>query len=174
MRPDAELDRTGRPRILLDAPHSHFREAERLQRGRKLQMLTSRYKHGLRQECIRIRSDEYRLRIAGHLMNVESRNKWMPPRLTPLTQWRVALALLSATASPAPSFAQGTVEQRLACTPDALRLCSAFIPNADEITICLGEKNAELGDACRTAFEAEMKQPPNAGDSTQSRRRTTR
>jgi hypothetical protein len=39
----------------------------------------------------------------------------------------------------------------LACTPDVLRLCSAFIPNADEITICLREKNAELSDACRTA-----------------------
>ena len=107
-------------------------------------------------------------------MNMESRNRWMLLRLTSLTRWRVSLALLCATASPAPSFSQGTLEQRLACTPDVLRLCSAFIPNADEITICLGEKNAELSDACRTAFEAEMKQPPNTGDSTQSRRRTTR
>jgi hypothetical protein len=106
-------------------------------------------------------------------MNVESRNKWMLLRLTPLTRWRVSLALLSATASPAPSLSQGTLEQRLACTPDVLRLCSAFIPNADEITICLREKNAELSDACRTAFEAGMKQPPNAGDSTQSPKRTT-
>jgi hypothetical protein len=106
-------------------------------------------------------------------MNVESRNKWMLLRLTPLTRWRVSLALLSATASPAPSLSQGTLEQRLACTPDVLRLCSAFIPNADEITICLRERNAELSDACRTAFEAGMKQPPNAGDSTQSPKRTT-
>ena len=161
---------------LLDAPHSHFREAEGLQRGRKLQRLTFRYKHGLRQECIRIRSDEYRLRLrmAGPLMNVEGRNKWLLLRLTPLTQWRVSLAVLCAVASPDPSFSQGTLEQRLACTPDVLRLCSAFIPSADKITICLREKNAELSDACRTAFEAEMKQPPNAGDSTQSRRRTTR
>src|SRR6267154_3176963 len=151
-----------------------FREAKGLQRGRKLQRLTFRYKHGFRQECIRIRSDacRLRLRMAGPLMNVESRNKWMLLRLTPLTRWRVSLALLSATASPAPS-SQGTLEQRLACTPDVLRLCSAFIPNADEITICLREKNAELSDACRTAFEAGMKQPPNAGDSTQSPKRTT-
>jgi hypothetical protein len=143
--------------------------------GRKLQRLTFRYKHGFRQECIRIRSDacRLRLRMAGPLMNLESRNKWMLLRLTPLTRWRVSLALLSATAWPAPSFSQGTLEQRLACTPDVLRLCSAFIPNADEITTCLGEKNAELSDTCRTAFEAGMKQPPNAGDSTQSRRRTT-
>jgi hypothetical protein len=99
-------------------------------------------------------------------MNTESRNNWMPLRLTRPTQWRVALVLLSATASPAPSFSQGTLEQRLACTPDVFRLCSAFIPDADEITSCLREKNAELGDARRTAFETATKQPSNAGDST--------
>ncbi len=107
------------------------------------------------------------------MMNMESQNNWML-RPMPLAQWYVSLALLSATVSPAPSFSQGTLEQRLACTPDVLRLCSAFIPNADEITVCLREKNAELSDACRTAFEAGMKQPPNAGDSTQSRKRATK
>jgi hypothetical protein len=107
-------------------------------------------------------------------MNIEIWNKWMLLRLKSLTQWRVSLALLSATASPASAFSQGTLEQRSACTPDVLRLCSAFIPNADEITICLREKNAELSDACRTAFKAGMKQPPNAGDSTQSRKHTTK
>jgi hypothetical protein len=107
-------------------------------------------------------------------MNSESRNKWMPLRLTLLTQWCVSLALLGATALPAPSFAQGTLEQRLACTPDVLRLCSASIPNADEITICLREKNAELSDACRAVFEAGMNRQPNASDSTQSRKHTTR
>src|SRR5437588_10438848 len=57
---------------------------------------------------------------------------------------------------------------------DVLRLCSAFVPNADEITICLRENNAELSDACRTAFEAGTMQPSNAGDSTQARKRTAR
>src|SRR5712671_1857185 len=107
-------------------------------------------------------------------MNMESRNKWMRLRLTPLTRWRLSLALLCATASPAPCFAQGTLEQRLACTPDVLRLCSAFIPNADEITTCLREKNAELSDACRTAVEAGTKQLPSASDSTGARKRTAR
>ena len=82
-------------------------------------------------------------------------------RLTPLTQWRVSLALLSATASPAPSFSQGTLEQRLACTPDVLRVCSAFIPNAYEITTCLRERGSELSDACRAAIEAGTKQLPD-------------
>src|SRR5207248_4919154 len=39
---------------LLDAPHSHFREAEGLQRGRKLQTLTFRDKRTPRQECIEV------------------------------------------------------------------------------------------------------------------------
>jgi|SRR6476620_8209771 hypothetical protein len=107
-------------------------------------------------------------------MNVESRKKWILVRLAQLIQWRVPLALLAATASPVPSFSQGTLEQHLACTPDVLRLCSAFIPNADEITVCLREKNAELSDACRTAFEAGMSQPPDASDSSQAPKRATK
>jgi len=95
-------------------------------------------------------------------MNVKSQNKRMILRLTCSAPWCILLALLSATVSPSLSFSQGTLEQRLACTPDVLRLCSAFIPNADEITTCLREKNAELSDARRTAFEAAMTQLPGA------------
>ena len=133
---DGETDRTGQPRI------SARREAEGLQRGRKLQRLTFRYKHGLRQDCIRIRSNEYRLRLrmAGPLMSVKSQNKRMMLRLTCSAPWCILLALLSATVSPAPSFSQGILEQRIACPPDVLRLCSAFIPNADEITTCFRER----------------------------------
>ena len=106
-------------------------------------------------------------------MNIESQNNWML-RPMPLAQWCVSLALLSATASPAPSFSQGTPEQRMACTPDVLIFCSAFIPNADEVTTCLREKNAELGDAYRTAVEAGMKQIPGASESIGARKRTER
>ena len=122
-------------------------------------------------------SIDFDLRMAGPLMNVErqnSQNKWMILRLKSLAQWRVALAMLCAATWPAPSFSQGTLEQRLACTPDVLRLCSAFIPDADEITICLKEKNAELSDACRTAIEAGMKQLPSVSESTGARKRTAR
>jgi hypothetical protein len=92
----------------------------------------------------------------------------------PLARWCVSLALLSATASPALSFSQGTREQRLACTPDALRLCSAFIPNADEITTCLRVRNTELSDACRKAIQPEMTQIPNVSDGSGDRGRTAR
>jgi hypothetical protein len=107
-------------------------------------------------------------------MNAEKRNKWMLLRLTRLTRWRLSLALLSAMALPTPSFSQGTLDQRQACTPDVLRLCSAFIPNADEITVCLGERNALLSDACRTEFEAGVKQRPDTNDSVQTRKRPQR
>jgi hypothetical protein len=107
-------------------------------------------------------------------MNSEGRNKSLLIRFMPLTHWRVSLALLALAASPTPSFSQGTLEQRQACTPDVLRLCSAFIPNADEITACLGERNALLSDACRAVFEAGIKQRPNASDSAQSRKRPTK
>ena len=107
-------------------------------------------------------------------MSVKSQNKWMILRPTCSAPWCILLVLLSAVVSPAPSFSQGTLEQRIACTPDVLRLCSAFIPNADEITACLREKNAELSDACRTASEAAMTQLPGVSDGTGTRKRTAR
>ena len=57
---------------------------------------------------------------------------------------------------------------------DVLRLCSAFIPNADEITTCRREKNAELSDSCRTAIQAGMRQIPSVSDGNGARKRTAR
>jgi hypothetical protein len=107
-------------------------------------------------------------------MNMESQNRALLFRSMPLTRWRLLVAVLSATASSAPCFAQGTLEQRMACTPDVLRLCSEFIPNADEIAACLREKNAELSDACRPAVEAAISQPPSASDNTGARNRSAK
>jgi len=84
------------------------------------------------------------LRMAGSLMSVKSQKKWMMPRLTCSAPWCILLALPSATVLPAPSFSQETLEQRIACTPDVLRLCSAFIPSADEITTCLRGRTPSL------------------------------
>jgi hypothetical protein len=103
-------------------------------------------------------------------MNIES-YKWTLLRPMLLARLCVSLALLSTTASPALSFSQGTPEQRLACTPDVFRLCSAFIPDAHEITTCLRERSSELSDACRAAIEAETKQLP---DGIGARERTAR
>ena len=107
------------------------------------------------------------------MMNMESQVNWML-RPMPLAQWCMLLVLLSATVSPTPSFSQGTLAPRTACIPDAFKLCSAFIPDPDAITTCLNERNADLSDACRTAFEAALNQLPGGRDGTGARKRTTR
>ena len=86
-------------------------------------------------------------------------DKWMRLGLKAFAR----VALLSLLTSPALVFAQATSEQRRACTPDALRLCSAFIPDADQITACLRQKNAELSDACRQFILAGMKPSDSSG-----------
>jgi hypothetical protein len=49
--------------------------------------------------------------------------------------------------------AQGTPEQRRACTPDVYRLCAGEIPNVRAITACLRRNKASLSDACRSVFD---------------------
>ncbi len=46
----------------------------------------------------------------------------------------------------------GTPESREACTPDAMRLCSDFIPDVPKITACMKAKHAQLSQACRLAM----------------------
>ncbi len=48
--------------------------------------------------------------------------------------------------------AQGTPEERQACTPDAMRLCSDFIPDVPKITKCMTAKHAQLSKECRLAM----------------------
>jgi hypothetical protein len=134
------------------------------QRGRKLETPTFRDKRALQPTCI-----EACMKARMIVENCEL--KLLRPM--PLARLCVSAALLSTTATPAFS-SQGTPEQLLACTPDVFRLCSAFIPDADEISICLKEKYANLSDACRAALDAGGKQPPNADDSAQSRKRSAK
>jgi hypothetical protein len=51
------------------------------------------------------------------------------------------------------SHAQGTAEQRRACTPDVYRLCAGEIPNVRAITVCLRRNRASLSEACRSVFD---------------------
>ena len=39
-----------------------------------------------------------------------------------------------------------------ACAPDAMRLCSEFIPDEPKITRCMIAKKAQLSSDCRTAM----------------------
>jgi hypothetical protein len=47
---------------------------------------------------------------------------------------------------------QGTPEAREACTPDAMRLCSDFIPDVAKVTRCMMAKRAQLSAPCRLAM----------------------
>jgi hypothetical protein len=53
---------------------------------------------------------------------------------------------------PAPAAAQGTPEQRQACQPDAMRLCSDFIPDVERITACMVKNRIRLSPPCRAVF----------------------
>src|SRR6516162_7439756 len=66
------------------------------------------------------------------------------------------MAALLVTGSSA--FAQenrGTEDQRVACTPDVLRLCSWEIPNVDRIVACLRREKSQLSAGCRQVLKIE-------------------
>ncbi len=48
---------------------------------------------------------------------------------------------------------EGTPEQREACTPDAMKLCSDFIPDPGRVKGCLMQHVAALSLPCRGVFE---------------------
>jgi hypothetical protein len=50
-----------------------------------------------------------------------------------------------------------TVDVRQACTPDAMRLCSEFVPDEAKITVCMHKKYAQIGPECRSAMAAGSK-----------------
>jgi hypothetical protein len=58
----------------------------------------------------------------------------------------------------APAAAQGTPEQRQACQPDAMRLCSEFVPDVDRITACMIKNRIRLSPPCRAVFTAPRKE----------------
>jgi hypothetical protein len=60
----------------------------------------------------------------------------------------------------APAAAQGTPEQRQACQPDAMRLCSEFVPDVDRITACMVKNRIRLSPPCRAVFTAPRKSKP--------------
>ena len=51
--------------------------------------------------------------------------------------------------------AEVSEEARQACTPDAMRLCSEFVPDVQQITACMMRKRAQLSAACRLAMAHE-------------------
>jgi hypothetical protein len=50
--------------------------------------------------------------------------------------------------------AQGTapVDVEQICTPDAMRLCSEFVPDRAKVTACMKAKHAQISKECRVAM----------------------
>ncbi len=48
---------------------------------------------------------------------------------------------------------RGTPEQRAACTPDAFRLCSAYIPDPAGVEACLRLRKSNLSEGCKAVFD---------------------
>jgi hypothetical protein len=58
------------------------------------------------------------------------------------------------------AFAQGTQAQRDACTPDALRLCGAYMPDPGRIEACLRASGPSLSRPCYDVFFPSQDVPP--------------
>ena len=84
-------------------------------------------------------------------------------------KFQFGLMLATALAvSTLPAAAQGySQEQQQACTPDAMRLCGAYIPDVDRITVCMIQNKSQLSPGCRAHFRPEP--PARAGAVTAAR-----
>jgi hypothetical protein len=63
-----------------------------------------------------------------------------------------ALLLGGLSVATARSSFEGSAEARQACTPDAMRLCSEFIPDAARVKACMLRRRGQLSQACRVAM----------------------
>lgn len=72
-------------------------------------------------------------------------------RIARLLCWLLLLAGVMAY-RPDSAAAQGSVDARQACTPDAIRLCADVIPDVAKVTACMKAKSAQLSEPCRVAM----------------------
>lgn len=89
-----------------------------------------------------------------------------------MASFRIRRSLAAATfflVIPATSFAQqdrGTPEQREACTPDAMRLCGAYLLDPGSVEACLRAAGPQLSQPCYNVFfpqQAAAPPPPPKG-----------
>jgi hypothetical protein len=66
--------------------------------------------------------------------------------------------ILLGSLSGASAQTQPNDEAVQACTPDAMRLCSEFIPDREKVRLCMMRKRRELSEACRTAMRGGEKE----------------
>jgi len=72
----------------------------------------------------------------------------------PIVRFICLLALLAGVSLSGLERANAEVsaDVQQACTPDAMRLCSEFIPDVAKITACMKAKRAQISAACLTAM----------------------
>lgn len=81
-----------------------------------------------------------------------------PRRLLSLAAVGLAAGVvLGVAVNPASAQPGRTAEAEQACTPDAMRLCSAFIPDVGRITACMQSKRSQLTPQCRAFFKPTRK-----------------
>jgi hypothetical protein len=66
----------------------------------------------------------------------------------------LTVLMVAGGAKPAAAQAADAADR---CTPDVMRLCSEFVPDADRIVKCLKVKRRQLSPSCATAL-----QPPGS------------
>jgi hypothetical protein len=64
----------------------------------------------------------------------------------------LTVLLAAGGATPASAQASDASER---CTPDVMRLCSEFVPDADRIVVCLKAKRRHLTRSCLTALQPQ-------------------
>mgnify|MGYP000935247734 CR=1 FL=1 len=74
----------------------------------------------------------------------------------------IRLSALLAVFAVAPTFAQGTAQQREACEADANRVCQAYIPDAIAIERCLRANAGSISGACRAELGLASAAPTKA------------
>jgi len=65
-------------------------------------------------------------------------------------------AALFGMAGATPAAAQDPKAAEL-CTPDVMRLCNEFVPDAERITACMQKKRRQLSPECRAVFKPKAR-----------------
>jgi hypothetical protein len=76
-------------------------------------------------------------------------------------QLTIALAAVAAGLVPVLAHAY-TAEQQQLCSDDAMRLCSADVPDVDRITACMQRQYSLLSKGCKSVFNKSGKPEASA------------
>lgn len=84
---------------------------------------------------------------------------------------RIYAALVGILAfTQSPVLAQGTDQDREACTPDVFRLCGAYIPDVNQIVACLRRNPNQLSHACYAVMYPQSASMQRSGRRSPQRR----